>query len=159
VQRPGGGVIRAVFQPAERGPRSQRLARLAGRLPGRVQLQRVGIVEIFVTVTQAVEALAQQRRQGVFDERRVARIGQPLRHRLGQPEPAIQLAQQRQPAVAGDVTTSQAGGDEPLFYGWKFEKPWVTNCIRRSGGFRIHSSPIGIGPKLSLRIFSVNFSE
>src|ERR1017187_5117136 len=159
MQPPGGGAIRAVFQSAERGTRSQWFDLLDGRLPDRVQPQGVVIVEVFVAVAQAVDALAQQRMLGMFNQRRVARIGQHLRHRPGQTQAAIQLAQQRQPAVTGHVTTGKTGGYQSLFYGWKFEKLWVTNCPRRSGGLRVHFTPIDIGAQPSLRLFNVKFSS
>ena len=59
VQRPGGGAIRAVLQAAECRTRSQRLDLFDRRLPDRIQPQGVVIVEVFVTVTQAVDALTQ----------------------------------------------------------------------------------------------------
>ncbi len=47
MQRPGGGALGAVFQPAARGTRRQRLARFDRRLPSRSVTERVGIVEVF----------------------------------------------------------------------------------------------------------------
>jgi hypothetical protein len=158
VQRPGGGAIGAVFQPAQRRTRSQRFDLLDGRLPDWVQPQSVVVVEVFVTVAQAVDALAQQRMLGVFDQRQVARIGQRLRHRLGETQSAIQLAQEWQPAVAGHVAAGKTAGDAPFFYGWKLEQLRVTNCACHSGGLRIHFTPIDIGAQPALRLFGVNFS-
>jgi hypothetical protein len=68
VQSPGGGAIRPVLQPAKRGTRSQRLELFDGRLPGRVPPQGVVIVEVFVPMAQAVDALAQQRLLRVFNQ-------------------------------------------------------------------------------------------
>ena len=93
----------------------------------------------------------------MFDEGRVARIGQDLGQRLGQAQPTIQLAQERQTAIAGHVAARKAGGKNALFYGWKVEEFGVTNCARRSGGFRIHFNPIDIGPRSPLRLFSMKF--
>ena len=59
VQRPGGGAIRAVLQPAQRGTRSQRFDLFDGHRPEWIQPQGVVIVEIFVAVAQAVDTLAQ----------------------------------------------------------------------------------------------------
>ena len=78
MQRPGGGAIRAVFQLAERGTGSRRLDLLDGHLPRRVLPQGVGIVEVFATVAQAADALAQERLLRMFNQRRIARIGQHL---------------------------------------------------------------------------------
>lgn len=94
-----------------------------------------GIVEVFATVAQAADALAQERLLRMFNQRRIARIGQHLGDGLGQSQPAIPLAQQRQPAVAGHVAAGKAGGDRALFYGWKLKQFRVTNCARRNGGF------------------------
>ena len=158
MQRPGGGAIGAVLQPAERRTGSQRLDLLDRRLPDRVQPQSVVVVEVFVTVAQAIDALAQQRLLGMLKQGRVARIGQRLRDGLGESQPTIQLAQQRQPAVAGHIPARKTGGDEPLFYGWKFEKLWVTNCAGRSGRLCIHFTPIDIGAHPPLRLFRMKFS-
>jgi hypothetical protein len=92
VHRPGSGAVGPVLQPAERGTGSQRFDLLDGGLPDRIVTERVVIIQVFVAVAQAVEALAQERKLGVFDEGRGARIGQDLGQRFGQAEPTIQLA-------------------------------------------------------------------
>jgi hypothetical protein len=57
----------------------------------------------------------------------------------------IQLAHQRQPAVAGRVATGKTGGDRALFYGWKLKQFRVASRARRNGGFRIHSPQQTLG--------------
>src|ERR1035441_6362242 len=83
----------------------------------------------------------------VFNQRRVAWIGQHSRDGLGRSQPALHLAQQRQAAVTGHVTAGKAGGGASLLYGWEWEQFRVTNCARRSGRLRFHSTPTDIDRK------------
>jgi hypothetical protein len=77
-----------------------------------------------------------------------------LGQRPGQTDAAIGLAQQRDAAIAGHLPAGETRLDGALFYGWKVEELRVTNCLRRSGVFRIHFNPIDIGSRTPLRPFS-----
>ena len=91
----------------------------------------------------------------MLDAFRIAPIGQNLGPRLGQTDAPVGLAQQRDAAIAGHLPAGETGADGALSYGWKMEEFRVTNCIRRSGVFRIHFHPIDIGPRSPLRLFAM----
>ncbi|OQB90007.1 MAG: hypothetical protein BWX84_02143 [Verrucomicrobia bacterium ADurb.Bin118] len=100
--------------------------------------QRVVIIEVFVTGGQAVDPLADQRQQRMLDPAGLAWIGQHLGQRLGQANPPVRLAQQRNAAIASHLSAGETGLDGALFYGWKSEEFRVTNCPRRSGVVFFH---------------------
>ena len=45
-----------------------------------------------------------------------------------------------------------------FFYGWKMEECRVTNGARRSGAVLVHSTPIDMGSRPSLRLFLMKFA-
>ena len=98
------------------------------------------VIEILVTLSQPVDALADQAQQRMLDALGIARVGQDFGQGLGQTNPPVGLAQQWDAAVAGHVPASETGAERALLYGWKVEEFRVTNCARRSGGFRFHST-------------------
>jgi hypothetical protein len=128
------------------------------RLPDQIVTQRVVIVEIFITLSQPVNALAHQTQDRMFDALWIARIGQDFGQGFGQTDVPVGLAQERDAAIAGHVPAGEAGADQALFYGWKMEEFGVTNCTRRSGVFHIHFNPIDIGPRSPVRLFSMKIS-
>ena len=110
-----------------------------GGLPGGVVAEVVVVIEVFVAVAEAEDPLADEGELGMFDERGVAQIRQRGGDGPGEAEAAVNLAQEREAAVAGHLAARKTGGDAAFFYGWKSERGWVTNCGRRSDGFCFHS--------------------
>ena len=97
--------ISAVLEAAQGRARRRRAILADRRLQCQIVAQPIVIVQIFVTLAKTEYALPQQLFGGVFDQRRIARIGQHLRHRLQQAEPLLDLAQQQQPAIRADIAT------------------------------------------------------
>ena len=51
----------------------------------------------------------------------LAAVMKPARHRGGQSQQPVRLAQQHNPAVAGDMTTAKISRHTPLTTGWKLD--------------------------------------
>ena len=94
--------------------------------------QLLVIVEVFIAQGQGIETLSYQGVQCVVATGSAARITDGLRHRAGQPDTPIHLAQQHGAAIAGDITPAEFGFNPATFYTWKFEGSLVTFC---HGGF------------------------
>jgi hypothetical protein len=104
-----GGERQGFHQPRLRGLTGQPFGHgpFAGPVPGghlhgRIVRQPVGIVLSRITHGQGVQALAQQFDQLVADRIRITRIVKPIGQPLGQPQPLVGFAQQKQPAVGRD---------------------------------------------------------
>jgi hypothetical protein len=68
-----------------------------------------------------------------------AAIGDRMRYRLAQSEPAIRLLQQQYAAIASDIATCELGLDPAAFTGWKVKRLLRTFCHGQSP-VRIHLS-------------------
>ena len=63
----------------------------------------VMVVEILIPLTQGMDALTQQRQLVMHDIAGIAGVGEPRIDRLEQPQPSIDLPEQQQATIAGDI--------------------------------------------------------
>ena len=61
------------------------------------------VVEILIPLTQGMDALTQQRQLVMHDIAGIAGVGEPRIDRLEQPRPSIDLPEQQQATIAGDI--------------------------------------------------------
>ena len=97
----------AVFKTRQRRLRGE-IGVALGPAPGghfqdRIGAQPVGVVAVFVTGGDLVNALPEQVVHGMADLAGLARVVQPRGHLGGQAEGSVDLGEQHQPAVGGDV--------------------------------------------------------
>ena len=138
----GAGVGGRQFQAVEGTLAGQGLALVPGAQPvlaggvgladeGREQgvaAQGVLVVEVFVAQGQAVDALADELQDGVFEGVGVAVVGEAggaLAQRAGE---ALRLAPEQGTAVGGDGAAVEPGDDVALTQGLKREGGCVTRC-------------------------------
>ena len=81
--------------------------------------QGVVIVEIFIPQRQPVDALAQQIDLPMGDQRRIARIKQDLVERCDQTQVPVNLAQEQDAAIAGNVAPAKVRFDFATIKAWK----------------------------------------
>jgi hypothetical protein len=137
------GPWRREFQPVERTLAGQRLAAItfshailtAGiEFSGqhghqRIVSQLVVIGEVFVSQSDAVHPLGDQFGDGMFDEFRVAIIGEALGESLDNGRFPFDFPQQQPAGVGGDVPAIEDSNDFPLAEGLKSESIRVTLCL------------------------------
>jgi hypothetical protein len=99
----------------------------------RVQAQTVVIIEIFVAQRQRTNALAQQLRQRVFDEDRIAQILKATHQPLDKSQLQIDTAQEQRTSVAAEITARKIRGDFAGCVGLKFESLLLTLCHSEVG--------------------------
>ena len=80
------------------------------------------VVEILIPLTQGMDALTQQRQLVMHD---IAGVGEPRIDRLEQPQPSIDLPEQQQATIAGDIPARKSGLDPVAFQRWKSKLSWV----------------------------------
>ena len=116
----------AFFESAERGAGGEGRVAVDRRLSEQIMAQGVVIVEVFVALDEAEDALAQELLLGVGDEARVAVIGQGLAQILDQAKARVDLADERQAAVAGDLAALEGNLDFSAVEAVKTELGWIT---------------------------------
>ncbi len=117
--------VGAFFESAKSGAGGERRVAVDRRLPEQIMAQGVMIVEVFIALDEAQDALANELLLGVGDEARVAVVGQGLAQILDEPEACIHLADEQQAAVAGDLAALEGGLDFSAVEAVKMELGWV----------------------------------
>ena len=104
--------VGGMFEPVQGRLARQRLAALAPsaelasqRSQHRVTAQLVVVVQVLVAERDPHDPLHHQRVHGVFDQLRIAPILEAGRHPFGQPQGAIDLAQQQRARIRADLPT------------------------------------------------------
>ena len=90
-------VLGAPLEPTQRRGTRQAAVVTAGGLNDRVLTKGVMVVQIFVSQRDRVDPLAHHRHHLVANLPALAWLTEPTRDPLGQPEPAVHLAQQQRP--------------------------------------------------------------
>lgn len=88
-------------------------------LQGDVVTQGLVVIEILIAQDQAEDTLANQRFRAVQAELRITFIIQSASYRTRQPHLTIELTQQQNAAVGGDVAAIEAGENLTAFAAWK----------------------------------------
>src|ERR1700757_1129238 len=97
-----------VFQPRQSRLGSQRqLTPARHRAQSRIVAQETGIVGVFVSRGDLIDALAQQIEGGMFDIAPVALIGHQSFEASGQLEPLVEFPQQHQARLAGNLASGE----------------------------------------------------
>lgn len=128
----GGAAVGAAFQPAKGGTAGEIVAAFERRLSGQVCAQRVMVVEVLVTQSQPIDALAQEVDLWVGNEQRITRIGEPAVQGGDQTQAPVGLAQEQDAGIAGDLAAGEAGLDFTAIKAWKRDKVWRTMWPERS---------------------------
>jgi len=108
VRSDGDLAISAAFETTKGRAGCRLPLLLQGGLQGQILAQPVMVVEVFVALAQTENALPKHLLRAVFDEIRIAWIGQHIGHRFEQAELAFNLAQQQQATVRGHVAAINA---------------------------------------------------
>ncbi len=87
-----------------------------------------GYVEILIPLTQDIDALTQQRQLVMHDIAGIAGVGEPRIDCLEQPQPSIDLPEQQQATIAGDIPARKSGLDPVAFQRWKIKAFLGTFC-------------------------------
>jgi len=90
------------------------------------------VIEIFVTQSQAIQALAQQSQPIVLTTGLPAGIIDHCCNGSAQTQPLIDLLQQQHAAITGDVATVKPGFNPAALTGWKGERLLGTFCHGQS---------------------------
>ena len=114
---PAGGIVEA----AQGRWAGQGAVAPGRRLKREIMAQRRMVVDVLVAQRQGVHPLAQQGDTIMLDLAPLAAVMKPARHRGGQSQQPVGLAQQYNPAVAGDMTTGKISRHTPLTTGWKLD--------------------------------------
>lgn len=104
--------IGLLFQAPQSGFAGQRLQAVNRSLQRVVMAQAVMIVEILVAGGQCIDALGEQCLQSMLDTPRITPIWNDFGQAAGQAMLPVDLAQQQQARIRGDVTTGERGLDE-----------------------------------------------
>jgi len=97
----------------------------------RIVTQRIVIVQVFIAQRQTEQPLPQQRRQAVFDERRIAPVDEAASQTINQLQPLVDPAQEQGPRVAGQRAAIETRLDPPLFRLSKIKPRRVTLRVHR----------------------------
>ena len=122
----GALAVGAFFESAKRGAGGEGRVAVDRRLSEQIMAQGVVIVEVFVALDEAEDALAQELLLGVGNEARVAVIGKDLAQILDQAKARVDLADERQATVAGDVAALEGNLDFSAVEAVKMELGWIT---------------------------------
>lgn len=111
--------IGLLLEATQRGLAGQHAVGIDGGLQGDVVTQRLVVVEILVAQRQAKHALPNQGFGAMQAALRIAVITQPASDSAGQAHLAVELPQQQDATVRGDLAAIEAGGDLTAFAAWK----------------------------------------
>lgn len=107
--------VHAILQTAQGWRAAQHLILLGRCLQRQVASELVMVVEIFVTLTQRIHALAQQGQLVMPDIATIAGIRKPRIDGFEQPQSSIDLSEQQQAAITGDIPARKSGLDPAAF--------------------------------------------
>ena len=93
----------------------------ASELEGGIGAQRIEVVGILVTAADGEDPGADHVGDRVGDAGRIAPVGDQPRQVVGDPKPLLGHAQQHDPAVRGEPSSIEGGGDLLAPDGWKIE--------------------------------------
>jgi hypothetical protein len=125
--------VRRDLQPVQRRSGGQRVRRpefARRRSEERIVPQVLVVVEILIPERQPEDPLRHQLRHRVHDQVRGAPVGEARRHAPGQPQPAIEFAQEQHPAVAAELAAAEVGHHLARSQRRKLERAPLTLCRR-----------------------------
>jgi hypothetical protein len=125
------------LQSVQRRSGGQRVGRLEfARRRGqeRIAPQVLVVVEILIPERQPEDPLCHHLRHRVHDQVRVAPVSEARRHAPGQPQPAIEFAQEQHPAVAAELAAAEIGHHLACAQRRKLERALLTVCRRPGVG-------------------------
>lgn len=88
---------------------ADQILRSAGGDEQRIEVQSLVVGDVFVVERNVVDALRNERRKFLFDQIRIAQIGETLGQLVSQRDMPIGFAQQRRETVAGKVSNAEVG--------------------------------------------------
>jgi hypothetical protein len=113
---------------SERCSNRHRVAGLARVSTREVVAQVAVVVQVFIAQGQAIDTLLEQFKQRVITAGLAAGISKDPGNRSSQSHLGINLCQQRDATVAGDVAAVKIGFNFSAFDGWKWERILVAFC-------------------------------
>jgi hypothetical protein len=102
---------RSRFEPAQRRRRGKIIDTPDRRLQRQVAAKYIVIAHVLPSAAQAINPLRQHVTHAVRDAGMAAPLLKHARHRPGQSDPLIDLAQQQNPAIANDVAAVESSLD------------------------------------------------
>jgi hypothetical protein len=100
-----------ILEPAQCRRRCQRSFLFGENLKQRILSQGVEVIEVFVTQRDAIDALPDHVEKGVFDEIRIARIGDTSSQARGEFQLPIGLAQKQRAGIGCYIPALEIGAE------------------------------------------------